>query len=270
MKRTAVLLVPLALALAACGGGESSASSSSSAGAATPAAPSASSAPIAVASSAPKAEPDEFLVIDALHLAFEEAGGVCDDFLVDEEPATDSVKSGRCDGGDGDVFMLFDSHVDARTKAIYLKEAHERIGIEGAFLLGANWLINTDQAEAVKERLGGEVITTDPAAIEAANSTTVLEDAVSDCGVEGNEFFDVGDEGYSLNIDGKPDKKKRGAKLADTICVLFAIEVPDSVIGRMENTTSLQGVQEAEWDTFTVRWTYHPDNGFDVIIEDAG
>jgi hypothetical protein len=34
----------------------------------------------------------------------------------------------------------------------------------------------------------------------------------------------------------------------------------------MENTSSLKGVQDADWDGLHAEWSYHPDNGFDVSI----
>jgi hypothetical protein len=34
----------------------------------------------------------------------------------------------------------------------------------------------------------------------------------------------------------------------------------------MNNTTSLMGVQNAEWENVEVSWSDHPDNGFDVVL----
>jgi hypothetical protein len=50
--------------------------------------------------------------------------------------------------------------------------------------------------------------------------------------------------------------------------MLRALDTPDSVFSRMESTNSLQGPQETEFDGLVMRWTYHPDNGLDIIIED--
>ena len=36
---------------------------------------------------------------------------------------------------------------------------------------------------------------------------------------------------------------------------------------KMDETTSIQGVQTDENDKYTVRWTYHPDKGLSVTYE---
>lgn len=38
---------------------------------------------------------------------------------------------------------------------------------------------------------------------------------------------------------------------------------------QMDSTRALDGMQTAEWDTFEAKWTYHPDDGLDVIITEA-
>lgn len=46
----------------------------------------------------------------------------------------------------------------------------------------------------------------------------------------------------------------------------MALEVPDSVLSRMDATSSLMGVQEASFGGVTASWTYHPPNGLDVTF----
>ena len=41
----------------------------------------------------------------------------------------------------------------------------------------------------------------------------------------------------------------------------------DSVIARLDSTSALMGQQEATWSDLIARWTFHPDNGLDIIIE---
>ena len=41
---------------------------------------------------------------------------------------------------------------------------------------------------------------------------------------------------------------------------------PDAVVSQMDSTTSLQGRQTASWDGTDASWTYHPDNGLDLIL----
>ena len=72
-------------------------------------------------------------------------------------------------------------------------------------------------------------------------------------------------------------------------CIKMVTRLPDHVHAQMQQTSALQGRQSAEWDVDTDRipqaqlktkpmaharlsasWTYHPDNGLDVIMTIAG
>ena len=77
----------------------------------------------------------------------------------------------------------------------------------------------------------------------------------------------VADEGNTLLIDGDGEGETDNANVIQTVCLIGELEIPDSVIARMESTSSLMGQQEATWNDYTAYWTYHPDNGLDIIIE---
>jgi hypothetical protein len=36
----------------------------------------------------------------------------------------------------------------------------------------------------------------------------------------------------------------------------------------MEQTRALDGRQSETWEDFSASWTYHPDNGLDVLIRE--
>lgn len=76
---------------------------------------------------------------------------------------------------------------------------------------------------------------------------------------------DVEDDGASLIIDGddSPDS------IASTVCLLQRIDVPDSTISLMQGTTAMMGRQTDEWDGYEAAWTYHPDNGLDIVVKAA-
>jgi hypothetical protein len=77
----------------------------------------------------------------------------------------------------------------------------------------------------------------------------------------------VGDDGYSLELDGEGKGASSGImSVTDIACVLGRLKVPDSVVSQMDATSALQGRQAAEWDDVSASWTYHPDNGLDVIL----
>jgi hypothetical protein len=101
-----------------------------------------------------------------------------------------------------------------------------------------------------------------------SGGSSPLQKAYDTCSSGGyRSGIELADQGRSILIDGEPQDSTVGASISDIFCVLDALDVPDSVIARMERTTALQGQQEATWSGLIARWTYHPDNGLDIIIE---
>jgi len=52
-------------------------------------------------------------------------------------------------------------------------------------------------------------------------------------------------------------------------CVIEELDVPQSIQAQMDRTTALMGVQEAIHDGLEFSWSYHPDNGVNMIIVDT-
>jgi hypothetical protein len=75
----------------------------------------------------------------------------------------------------------------------------------------------------------------------------------------------VSDGGKSLIINGTGEESY-GATIYDTVCVLTEIKVPSYIISNMETTNSLMGRQSDEFDGIAISWSYHPDNGLDIVI----
>jgi hypothetical protein len=77
----------------------------------------------------------------------------------------------------------------------------------------------------------------------------------------------LADKNKTLIIDMAGEKTATGTStIDDVLCVLTDLETPQSVIARMESTRALDGMQSATWSTYEVTWTYHPDDGLDLII----
>jgi hypothetical protein len=68
----------------------------------------------------------------------------------------------------------------------------------------------------------------------------------------------IGDRGKTFIIDGL------GTEAIG--CVLNALGAPESVQQQVWTTRALDGRQSATWSGFSASWTYHPDNGADIII----
>ena len=91
--------------------------------------------------------------------------------------------------------------------------------------------------------------------------------ALDACGIsDGNSYIYIGDNGKTLLMDGEGEASA-GAPSADVWCVLQELNVPDSTVARMEKTSSLMGVVSDSWDGISADWSYHPDNGFDVVLK---
>jgi hypothetical protein len=93
-----------------------------------------------------------------------------------------------------------------------------------------------------------------------------LPAAIQACDVANSTYFRLGDKDASLTIQSE-GKEKTGADYAKVACVLQQLEVPDSVVTRMDTTRALDGRQSAHWKDLEASWTYHPDNGMNLLIE---
>ena len=89
-----------------------------------------------------------------------------------------------------------------------------------------------------------------------------LQAAYDSCS-DSDGTLDVGDDGHSLFSDTGAE-----GKLTETACVLLAIDTPDRIVNEMDSTTALMGRQSAEDGDFTYEWSYHPDNGMNLVIAD--
>jgi hypothetical protein len=81
---------------------------------------------------------------------------------------------------------------------------------------------------------------------------------------------DVGDT-LSLEDDGGTIVVDTGSEYGDPTgmaCVLNELDTPSSITAQMDRTTSMMGVQEAEDDGIEYSWSYHPDNGVNMVITD--
>jgi hypothetical protein len=125
------------------------------------------------------------------------------------------------------------------------------VGIAAAFAAGGD---GDDSAEGRSE----------------GSSLSELETAKNICAAgrpEGVTYIVLGDEGSTLTMRGEGDAYHPGASLDDIVCVLVMLDMPDSVASQIDRTTSMMGVQQAAWDDFEASWSYHPDNGLNMIVE---
>lgn len=101
----------------------------------------------------------------------------------------------------------------------------------------------------------------------SASEASPFDEAVEFCMLDGRLGWSIGDEGASMTLDGASEGTADGLDSERLTCVLAVVETPDAVLQRMSRTSSLDGFQEADWDGMRATWSFHPDDGLDVILE---
>lgn len=92
--------------------------------------------------------------------------------------------------------------------------------------------------------------------------TSAVETAQEACAGAG----ELADAGKTILFDTQGDDDIDGDAIDDLVCVLVELDMPESVGARMEATRALDGMQSATWGRFEASWTYHPDDGMNLIV----
>lgn len=98
------------------------------------------------------------------------------------------------------------------------------------------------------------------------SSSEAITNAVQACELVDVLGVTVMDGGNSVTLETAGNDTK-GAPYSDVVCVLDALEMPESVKSRMASTRSLDGMQDATWSGYAASWNYHPDNGLNIVVE---
>lgn len=103
--------------------------------------------------------------------------------------------------------------------------------------------------------------------VDAVHNGPTLTSTVEECVLPESALMD---DGASLMLDGEgeDDLVSAAGKLSiDQLgCALIELETPESTITKMSQTRALDGMQSDADENFEYTWTYHPDDGLDVII----
>ena len=128
-------------------------------------------------------------------------------------------------------------------------------GHEPADDVADRWIVSAQRPQAGKGPAGATV---------ELEVTSVLEAAAARCRIDGA----IGDDGSSLELDMEGEDFGSGdLSYTNVACVLSELDVPDSVVSKMDSTRSLDGRLTEDWNGIEATWTYHPDDGLDVILE---
>lgn len=94
----------------------------------------------------------------------------------------------------------------------------------------------------------------------------IFDDAVKKCSLSGKVV--VADGGHSMIVDAAGEDFGSGdVDFGELDCIISAVDTPASVKSKMYETRSLDGRQEGEWGDISASWSYHPDDGLDIIFE---
>lgn len=128
------------------------------------------------------------------------------------------------------------------------------VGLVGGSALGRSF----------EQQAAADAAAAQAAAAEAAKSS-LFEDALNKCGASSKAT--VEDDGRTLILDMRGSKSLSGTLTAtETYCVLDALDVPTSVKSLMDTTRALDGRQTGSWGDIEASWSYHPDQGLDIVL----
>jgi hypothetical protein len=110
-----------------------------------------------------------------------------------------------------------------------------------------------------------------PPTAETTPATPPLRDAVYACGMHVSVLMDGG-ETLMLDGAGEDDYPSSSSthSMEEITCILGELDTPASIIAKMNSTRALDGMQTDSDGTFEYTWTFHPDNGIDIIITAIG
>lgn len=79
----------------------------------------------------------------------------------------------------------------------------------------------------------------------------------------------VADGKKTLVINGAGKEDTSGVPVEGEACILRELGVTAAVLEHMTSTRALDGRQTDAWGGFKAAWTYHPDQGLDLVIQDS-
>lgn len=124
--------------------------------------------------------------------------------------------------------------------------------------------IGTSSPTTAAAAAATESATEGSAAGDPAPDETPVLAALTGCGLSGDDTgVHVMDGGVSVELNGQ---YSGDVWPGDIDCVLTDLGAPESVYARMGSTRALDGTQDSAWRDYTATWTYHPDDGLNVII----
>jgi hypothetical protein len=95
-----------------------------------------------------------------------------------------------------------------------------------------------------------------------------FEEAQTACD-PGKSGTTVADGGQTLIVESRGEEDYTGLDHTAFSCIISNLNAPAAVTEHIGQTRAMDGRQTDTWDGMTASWTYHPDQGLDMIIRAA-
>lgn len=79
----------------------------------------------------------------------------------------------------------------------------------------------------------------------------------------------VADGNKTLVINGKGAEDTAGITVDAEVCILKELGVSSAATAHMESTRALDGRQSDAWGDYRASWSYHPDSGLDLVVQQS-
>jgi hypothetical protein len=101
------------------------------------------------------------------------------------------------------------------------------------------------------------------AAASAAAADARLSNAYKSCSWKDTaKTVVLGDAGNSLIVD----TRSKYTSMDGVACILSQLKTPTSITSSIDHTTSMMGERSEESAGLSYSWSYHPDNGLNLVI----
>ena len=91
--------------------------------------------------------------------------------------------------------------------------------------------------------------------------------ATAQCDLEDTPHVRLVDGGATLHLDQAGAENLPGLHAAQLACILGELDVPTSVLVRMESERELSTWPAAQWDNTWIEWSYAPDSSMTVTLK---
>lgn len=79
----------------------------------------------------------------------------------------------------------------------------------------------------------------------------------------------IADKNKTLIVNGKGGEDAVGVPVETEACILGQLSATSAVTAHIESTRALDGRQTDTWGDYRAAWTYHPDSGLDIVIQQS-